>query len=83
MLIVGPDCPAALRPLMMSVVDAITALQQPGRPVRRPYVLTAAELPSAETFADCEILVRDKQCAAISTLSGSSWVWLRSDGSAL
>lgn len=83
MLIVGPDCPDQLKPLMLSIVDAITALQQPAQPVRLGRVLTAATLPSATTYAEHAILVRDKQCVAISTLVGSAWTWLRADGSAL
>lgn len=83
MLIVGPEIPAALQPFAKSVVDAITALQAPGAPVRLPYVLLQADLPDAASYPDSAILVREKLTVAISTLSGSTWSWLRADGSAL
>lgn len=83
MLVLGPDIPAPLQPVLKSIIDAIRDLQEPGRPVRVPFVALAADLPQADRFPDHMIEVREKQCLAVSTLSGSNWVWLRSDGTAL
>ena len=83
MLALGPDIPAALQPTLKSIIDAIREMQEPGRPVRVPFVALASDLPPADKWPDHMIEVREKQCLAVSTLSGSTWVWLRSDGSAL
>lgn len=83
MLFVGPDCPAALQPLMRSVVDAIIDLQQPGKPVRLGEVAAAANLPTASDWPNCHIIVTTINAVAVSTLTGSTWAWTRSDGTAL
>ena len=82
MLVVGPDCPVEIQPMMRSVVDAIIALQQPGAPVRLASV-TFAKLPPAANWPYGHIIVSDKQSIAVSTPSGATWAWTRANGSAL
>lgn len=82
MLVVGPEVPREMQPLMRSVVDAIRELQAPGRPTRVAKVAFAS-LPPAADWPDCVIEVSDRNALAISTLSGATYAWTRADGSAL
>lgn len=82
MLIVGPDCPSSIAPLMRSILDAIRELQNPTKPQKVAKV-TFANLPPAANWTDCTVEVSDKNTHAISTLTGTTWAWTRADGSAL
>lgn len=82
MLFVGPDVPAALQPLLKTVVDAINELREPGRPI--PLASTTSDrLPPASKHPRCVIEVADKNCVALSTRTESGWEWRRADGGAL
>jgi hypothetical protein len=83
MLIVGPEVPAALQPLMKSIIDALLQLQAPGAPVRLAAVAAATDLPAADDWPNCAVIVTAINSVALSTLSGSTWAWTRADGSAL
>lgn len=83
MLIVGPEVPQPLAPLLRSIVDAISALQGPGAPVRMPSVALKASLPPAADWPLCSIICEEINSQVSSTLVGSTWTWLRANGSAL
>jgi hypothetical protein len=68
---------------MKSIVDAITDLQSPGKPVKLGSVRLKSDLPPADKWGLCSIICAEIQAVVVSTLSGSTWVWLRADGSAL
>lgn len=82
MLAIGPDTPQALQPVLRSIIDEINALKAPGKPLQLAST-TFAKLPPAADWRNCHIVVSDKNCIAVSTPSGSTWAWTRSDGSAL
>ncbi len=82
MLVVGPNTPPALAPLLTSIVDAINDLQSPGKPLRVAKT-TLARLPPAAQWPDCIIEVSDRNTLAISTQAVGGWAWTRADGSAL
>jgi hypothetical protein len=82
MLFVGPDIPALLQPILKAVVDAIADIRAPGKPTQLAAV-TFAQLPPAANWRNCMVIVTDRNTIAVSTPSGSTWAWTRSDGSAL
>lgn len=61
---------------------AVMKLQQPGAPAQA-YSTTSDKLPPAEGYKACVAALTDKKCIAVSTLVGSTWTWLRADGSAI
>lgn len=61
---------------------AVVKLQQPGKPANL-FAVAFAGLPPADLYKNCSCLVSDKNCIAASTFVGTSWTWLRADGSAL
>lgn len=82
----GPTVPEAVRTILQGYYEALTQLQNPGSPVQLPVIATAADLlaqaPAAD-FANCAIVVTDKNCIAVSMDVAGTWTWLRADGSAL
>ena len=69
MLIVGPEIPEALRPLMQSVVDELTGLRQPQAP--QP-VFAADALPPAKDYRECSLFYRPLKVFAVS--DGAAWI---------
>lgn len=67
---------------LTDIRSAVVQLQNPQQPMQC-FAATQADLPPAANYQNCEVLVSDKNTKAISTLVGSRWEWLRSDGSAL
>lgn len=67
---------------LTEVRSAVTQLQQPGQPTQE-FATTQANLPPAENYKNCRVIVTDKNTLAISTLVSGSWTWLRADGSAI
>lgn len=79
--------PAGLQPpelaaFLAEVRSAISQIQTPGQPVK-DFAAASTQLPPAESYPNCRVLVTDKNAIAISTLVGTAWTWLRADGGAL
>lgn len=78
--------PVGLEPglaaLLSELRSAVARLQVPQSPVSE-FATLEADLPPAESYKNCRVLVTDKNTLAISTLVGSTWTWLRADGSAI
>lgn len=71
MLSVGPDVPAALRPLLGELVEAVRALKTPGAPTPL-FTCDLAGLPPAQAWPQTLVLVADLSTLAVS--DGSAWV---------
>lgn len=71
MLAIGPDVPAALRPLFTEVVEALKALRTPGAPTPL-YACAIAALPPPQAWPRCVVLVTDLNILAHS--DGSHWI---------
>ena len=72
----------SLAAFLTELRSAVTQIQQPGQPSKL-FSCTQANLPAANLFPDCTVVVEDKNTQAVSTLVGSTWTWLRADGSAI
>lgn len=70
-LTVGPGVPSALRPLMGEIIDALRALQIPGKP-GLVYGCDQAALPPPARFQNCVVLVTNLNILAHS--DGSHWI---------
>lgn len=71
MLAIGPDIPAALRPLLTEVVDALRVLRAPGAPTPL-HACASSALPPAQAWPRCLVLVTDLNILAHS--DGSNWI---------
>lgn len=75
---IGPAVPAALRPLLKSICDAIADLQTPAEP-KPVFAANQAGLPPAANYPNCVVLVSD-----LETLAHSDGVhWIRQDTGAV
>ncbi|MDO8901676.1 MAG: hypothetical protein Q7V15_10000 [Phenylobacterium sp.] len=74
MLSLGPEVPAALRPLLGDLVEAVRALTTPGAPTP-VFACAAADLPPAADWPERLVLVRDLSTLAVSDGAG----WIRQD----
>jgi hypothetical protein len=78
LLPIGPAAPAALRPLLKSICDAVAGLQAPAEP-KPVFATTQAGLPPAAGYPNCLVLVSD-----LATLAHSDGVhWIRQDTGAV
>lgn len=83
MITLGPVPEAGeLNEFLMLLRQAVVDLQNPQEPVPLPSLLQA-DLPPAADYPNCGVLVSDLPALAISRLSGTTWAWVRADGSAL
>lgn len=85
MITVGPVPVAAageLAEFLTQMRQAVMDLQEPKEPVPL-WSCLQAELPDAAAYPNCGVLVSDVPALAISRLSGTTWAWVRADGSAL
>lgn len=83
---VGPGLPPGTAAILKSHEDAIRELQRPVAPQPLPEIDTAANLlirAPASSYRNCQIIVTDKSCLAISVNVAGTWTWVRADGSAL
>jgi len=75
---IGPEAPAALRPVLTSLHDAIRDLQTPGEP-KPVFACAQAQLPPAASYPQCVALVND-----LNLLAHSDGVhWIREDTGAV
>lgn len=70
-LTVGPSTPAALRPLLAEIIEAIRGLQIPGKPTLA-YGCDQSALPPPARFPGCVVLVTNLNILAHS--DGSHWI---------
>ena len=85
MITVGPvplGSPPEIAEFLTQLRDAVMGLQEPQQPVP-VWSCAQADLPSAADYPNRTVLVSDIPTLAISRLSGSTWAWVRADGSAL
>lgn len=68
---VGPEVPAVLAPLLLSIRDAINELQNPKEPTPLYRSLQAA-LPPASEWTGCHLIVIDLNIIAHS--DGVNWI---------
>jgi hypothetical protein len=83
---VGPEVPKELQPLLKSMYDAITELQQPTGPSALWVHSTAATLEATAPAADnpgAHCMVDDINSIAVSTKIAGVYTWRRADGTAL
>ena len=78
----APQNPEDFRQYLAEIREAILALQNPGEPTA-VWSVAQADLPDAADYPNCVVQVSDIPTLAISRLSGSTWAWVRADGSAL
>lgn len=71
MLVLGPDVPPALRPLMAGILEALRSLQTPTTP-GPVFTCPRNALPPAEAWPQCLVLVGDLNILAHS--DGSHWI---------
>lgn len=71
MLVIGPETPQALRPLLAALVEAVRGLQAPGAPTAL-FACTAVELPPAAAWPNTLLIVSDLKVLAHS--DGSDWI---------
>lgn len=67
----GPGVPEALRGLLKSFHDALSALQAPGEP-QSVFAVAQAKLPPAASYPNAVLLVSDLNILAHS--DGSHWI---------
>lgn len=85
MITVGPvpfGAPPEIAEFLTQLRQAVMDLQEPQEPVP-VWECAQAELPAAADYPNRTVLVSDIPTLAISRLSGSTWAWVRADGSAL
>ena len=83
MITLGPVPEAGeLNEFLMLLRQAVVDLQNPQEPVQ-VWSVAQADLPAAADYPNCVVLVSDVPALAISRLSGTTWAWVRADGSAL
>ena len=68
---IGPGAPAALRPLLKSICEAIAELQAPSAP-SPVFAVAQSGLPPAASYPDCVVLVSDLDILAHS--DGAHWI---------
>lgn len=71
MLAIGPDTPAAVRPLLSEIVEALRALLSPGAPTPL-HACASSALPPAAAWPRRLVLVTDLNILAHS--DGSHWI---------
>lgn len=71
MLAIGPDTPAALRPLLAEVIEALRSIRTPGAPTPL-HACPVAALPPAAAWPRTLVLVTDLNILAHS--DGSHWI---------
>lgn len=79
----GPDTPDWASIILMSMQDAISALQTPGAPQRMAQFKLKTNLPPAASYKECVAICDEINSVVVSTSVAGTYTWLRANGSAL
>lgn len=71
MMIIGPDLPETVRPLMLAVVSAVRELHAPTMPARL-LACSTLEMPPAADWKNCILLNATLNVLAVS--DGANWI---------